>query len=409
MKANGVLMKLKNDFKDYLIEYKLLYTILIVSVYLIGRLVPLYGVDTGAYSGASIDAERIMKQVIGGDINRHSLFALGISPYMVASIFSSTVMSLRKSDNKGNISPITINRVTILITLVVAIIQAGLRVHELTFIYTGHDLHVAKATAMIEMTVGALFILWLSERNKRYGFGGQTALIFVNVIVSITSVIKDKKPIDLVIPILVSYIAMNIMLRMENGEKRIPVQRISIHNIYADKNYLAIKLNPIGIMPVMFATAFFMIPQMVLGVIHYFAPANETIAAWKNNLTMQTKQGVICYLIILFLITMFFSFVFVNPRDIAEQFLKSGDSVVNVHAGSDTRRYIVHSLLLIGAFSGVIMCICMGIPLLLQLGGAVDSELAMLPSTVMILTGIWCTLYQEVLAVKKLDSYRPFI
>lgn len=402
-------MKVKNELKEHLIEYKFLYTIIIVSAYLIGRLVPLYGVDTYALGEQALDAESLMMQVIGGDINRYSLFALGISPYMVASIFSSTVVSLRKNDNKGNISPVLVNRVTILIALVVAIIQGYLRTRELPFIYDGIFGVLSRYVSLLEMVTGAMLILWLAERNKKYGIGGQTALIFVNVIMSIISIVEGKAINKLVIPIIVSYFAMLIIIVLENAEKRIPVQRISIHNIYSDKNYLAIKLNPIGIMPVMFATAFFTIPQMLFKLLSFVFESNETIVRISNEMTLQHKVGVISYVITLFVISVFFTFIFVNPRDISEQLLKSGDSIINVHAGKDTKAYIVHTLLRISIFSSTIMCICIGVPMMLRFAGIMDSELTMLPSSVMILTGIWSSLQQEIVAIRKLDSYKPFI
>lgn len=401
-------MKGKNEFKEHLIGYKIIYTMFIVSAYLIGRLVPLYGVDTLAMGESALDAESLMMQVIGGDMNRYSIFALGISPYMVASIFSSTIVSLRKNDSKGNISPVLINRVTIAIALFVAFIQGYLRVQELHFIYDGIMGALARTVALIEMVTGALLILWLSGRNKKYGIGGQTALIFVNVILSVISICEGKPVIDLVIPIIVSYLAMLIIIVMENAEKRIPVQRISIHNIYSDKNYLAIKLNPIGIMPVMFATAFFTIPQMVFRLLASFVK-NESLQRISTEMNLQYKLGVVSYVITLFIISVFFIFIFVNPRDISEQMLKSGDSIVNIHAGRDTKRYIIFSLLKISIISSLIMCACIGFPMMLRLVGIMDNELTMLPSTVMILTGIWSSLYQELTAVRKLDSYRPFI
>lgn len=402
-------MKLRNEFKNHLIGYKLLYTAIIVMAYLLGRFIPLYGVDTSAYAERTLDSESLMMQVIGGDINQYSLFALGISPYMVASIFASTAVALRKSDNKGRISPITINRITILITVAVAGIQAYIRSRDLIFRYDGALLFVCKGISIVEMMVGALIILWMSERNKRYGIGGQSALIFINVILSIIAICDGQKPIDLLIPIAVSTVIMNVFILLETTEKRIPLQRISIHNIYADKNYLAIKLNPIGIMPVMFATAFFTVPQMLFAVIAAHFQKGSWFDRVSQQLNLQTQTGIIVYLIILFVISMFFTFIFINPRDITEQFLKSGDSLVNIHAGKETKRYLTLTLLKTSLFSSLVMCLGIGIPLMLRVIGAVESELSMLPTTVMILTGIWSTLYQELVAIKKLDSYNTFI
>jgi preprotein translocase subunit SecY len=111
----------------------------------------------------------------------------------------------------------------------------------------------------------------------------------------------------------------------------------------------------------------------------------------------------------LYFLTILFSLVFLDPSDITEQFLKSGDSIVNLHAGRDTKRYLTGVVLRTGICSATVMAVCVGTPLLLQLVGGMDSALVMLPSSCMMLVGIWCNLYQDGLAIRELDAYRPFI
>jgi preprotein translocase subunit SecY len=395
--------------KEHIFLQKIIFTILIILVYLIGRELPLYGIDVSAYIGKSPDAQDILMQTISGDVNKCSLFALGVSPYMAVSIIVQMVLSLRSSEARARISPRKVNRVLVGATFVWAAVQAVAYSGELIYRVKGNDLILARGVASIEMVTGVLIILWLSERNKKYGIGGQTALIFVNIVDSIIVSLTGHEGKAIVLPLVISFIVMFIMLIMENTQKRIPVQRISIHNIYADKNYLAVKLNPIGVMPVMFATAFFVVPQILVRLLGKLFPDSGSIHFLVENIVLTKPLGIVIYIIIIYLLTVIFSVVFISPGDITEQFLKSGDSILNLHAGADTKKYLTRVVRRLSAVSATVMSVCVGGPLLLQLFGGMDSTLVMLPSTFMMLTGIWCNLYQDGLAVKNLDEYRPFI
>lgn len=196
---------------------------------------------------------------------------------------------------------------------------------------------------------------------------------------------------------------------MEGSEVRIPMQRISIYNIYADKNYLAIKLNPVGVMPVMFSSAFLTLLKLIISGLHWLFPENEDILRWQENLVLTNPAGIGVYIAILYLLTLGFAMIMINPRDISEQFLKSGDSIMNLHAGRDTRRYLTKKLCIISFFSATLMSICLGIPMLLQLAGGINGELVMFPASIMMLTGLWYNLCQEFKTVKSYEAYRPFI
>jgi preprotein translocase subunit SecY len=394
---------------EHIFIQKIIFTMGVILIYLIGRELPLYGIDWSTYLGTSPDAQAILLQTISGDVNRCSLFALGIAPYMTVSILVQVGLALRSTESRARTSPGKVNRVIVGGTFLWALIQAIVRSGELVFRENGTELLLARGIASVEMIAGVMIILWLCERNKKYGIGGQTPLIFVNIIDSILASLTGYSGQKLVVPLIVSASVMLIMLVMENTQKRIPVQRISIHNIYADKNYLAFKLNPIGVMPVMFSTAFFMVPQIVVQILGKLFPANDTIAYLAENMVLTRTLGIMVYLLIIYLLTIIFSIVFLSPSDITEQFLKSGDSILNLHAGKDTKKYLMREILRISMLSATVMAVCVGVPLLLQLFGGMDSRLVMLPSTFMMLTGIWCNLYQDGLAIRNLDAYRPFI
>ncbi len=395
--------------REHLLRYKLIYTILILFVYLLGKNLPLYMIDVSAYLQKTVDAQSLLVQTISGDIYQCSLFALGISPYMIGTIIVQILMAFRSREVRSKISAAKTYRTSLGIMLVIAIIQALLQVQKLHFRVEGDMLLLAKVVASIEMVAGAMIIMWLASGNKRYGIGGQTAIIFVNIIDGIVMTLQGHSFDDLVIPLLISFGVMFVVIIMENTEFRIPVQRISIHNIYADKNYFAIKLNPIGVMPAMFSMAFFMLPQMAATILYMFAPENVKIQWLKSNLVLNKPLGIAVYILMLFVLTIGFSRVFVNPKDITEQFLKSGDSIQNIHAGRDTKRYLSRVITGISILSATVMSVCIGIPMVLQLTGDVESSLITLPSSIMMLTGMFCNLEREVMAIKDLEAYEPFI
>lgn len=395
--------------KENIVKYKLLYTAIILLVYLIGKGLPLYMIDVSYYMHKTVGAEDLLIQTISGDIYQCSLFALGISPYMISSMLVQIISAFRKSEIRAKISPKKTNKQVLGMTLVIAIVQASLQVQELMFRVSGYELLLAKLIAIVEMVTGAMIIIWLSTRNKKYGIGGQSALIFVNIIDGIIATLKGHEITDILVPVGVSLVVMMVVILMENTEMRIPVQRISIHNIYADKNYLAIKLNPIGVMPAMFSTAAFMLPQMLITGLSWLLPENTKVLWLQENMSLNRLVGIAVYLVLIYLLSIGFSRVFINPREMTEQFLKSGDSLRDIHAGNDTRKYLSRTINRISFLSATVMGVCLCVPMILQMTGGIQSSLATLPSSILMLTGIWCNLYREVLAIRDLEAYEPFI
>ena len=113
-----------------------------------------------------------------------------------------------------------------------------------------------------------------------------------------------------------------------------------LDNIYADKNYLAIKLNPAGVMPAMFSSAFFLLPQILISYMVIFFPSNKALVWLQEQLYLTELGGIIIYIFILYILTISFSFVFINPKDVTDQFLRNGDSFLDIHLGKDTIRYL---------------------------------------------------------------------
>ncbi|MCI8613946.1 MAG: preprotein translocase subunit SecY [Lachnospiraceae bacterium] len=394
--------------KKYFIEYKLAYTAIIILVYILGRNIPLHSVDVSAYKAASGNAEIMLMQAIGGDVNQYSLFALGLAPLMISSLLMLIVMSCWKIRTKVKMSPKKMKDIQLILILIISVFQALIRVQELRFDVIGKLLFTARITAAMEMVTGVMLVMWLTERNKKYGLGGQVVLIYINIIDGIMKTVMRYNT-ETLLPLCVSIVALFATLIMEGSELRIPMQRISIYNVYADKNYLAIKLNPVGVMPVMFSSAFFTLLKLIMSGLHWLFPESEAILRWQENLVLTNPVGIGTYIAILYFLTIGFAMIIISPGEIAEQLLKSGDSIMNLHAGRETRKYLTGKLCIISFFSATVMSVCLGIPMILQLTGDINGELVMFPVSVMMLTGLWYNLYQEFKTVKSYEAYRPFI
>lgn len=382
---------------------------MILTVYMVGRSLLLYHIDPAAYELAELDTQNIMISMISGDRYQYTLFALGIMPYITATLLIWIFMAVKGAEFRARFSPQKTERYTLIFMIFIAVSFAISRADELVFKESALDPQVLRAIAVLEMTIGAIIIYRMAFLNKERGIGGQTPLILVNVLDNLFSTIR-RFPWEEISKLLVLCLVMaGVILIMENVMIRIPVQRVSIHNVYAEKSYIAFKLDPIGVMPVMFAVSFFMIPQLIVRFLLILNEDNVTLKLINERMNLTNLSGAAIYLGIIFALNIIFSFIMLSPGEMAEQLQKGGDSIVGVYAGKRTKRYLRRKLLILSVFSGFVLCFLMGIPLNMSLRGEIPSDLALMPATAMILIGIICPLYQEVKAYGKFDSYSFFI
>lgn len=393
-----------NTEKNILFQ-RILFTVLILMVYLTGRNLPLYGIDFTAFQGEVMDVEQLFRQTIGGDLYQRSLFALGIAPYMTASILVQMSSAFKSSEQKKCMSRIKKNRTAVELMLLFAIIQAILRTQKLEYAVDGNWVFFAQIINTIELVAGAFFILWLCDKNTRFGVGGQTILILVNIIDGIRNTLSAATVETAFLPVIFGLVAVVLTLLMEFTGKRIGVQRISIHNTYADKSFLEIKTNPIGIMPVMFSMAFYMIPQYFISAQILLFGEDEILLWWKSQLVVTKPIGIVFYILVLYLLTFLFSRIMLNPGELTEQMQKNGDSLVLLHPGKETKRYLSGVITRHALFGATVMSACMAVPFVLSYQGKIDPLLMMLPASFMMLSGMACNIGQEIRATKHSDSY----
>lgn len=399
---------MKKD-KTYELMRRLLLTISVLAIYMVGRSLLLYNVDRTAYQLDELNSQNIILSMISGDRHRYTIFALGVMPYITSNLIIWIFTFIIGSEFKSRIFPQKMERYTLVLMLVIAIASAISRAGDLAFKESHLDVQILKMIAALEMVAGAIVIYKIANLNRERGIGGQTPIILVNIVDNFISTTQNFSWEQLRWPVGLCLIMSSAILVMENIIIRIPVQRVSIHNTYADKSYIALKLDPIGVMPVMFAAAFFMIPQMIVRFLLLINEDSRTLQLIYEKLNLTNVTGVAAYLGIIFALNVAFSFMTIAPGEMTEQLQKAGDSIVNVYAGKKTKWYLRRKLLLLAVFSGSLLCLMIGTSLGLSLTGEVSPELAFFPATGMILVGMLYPLYREVKAYWRFDSYSFFI
>lgn len=391
--------------KTHLVRNRCLFSIVIIVIYFVCHRIPLNGIDMSAYDNLGLDLGAVLSLAVNGSNKQCYVMSLGISPYITASLVISILFAMRSKEARARTSPKAMNYWITALTFIVTLVQSVFYALNLKYV----DRNVMSVLlAILELMAGASIAQYLLMKNKKYGVGGFAPIILVNMTETLIGTLMKSSVDALKIPFGISFVMVIIMIFMEMHEKKIPLQRVSVHNVHADKNYLAIKYNPVGFMALMFGSAIFMIPQLIVALIHHYHKS-EIINFLFKNLNMSTVFGMRVYVVMLFLFTVLLSLLFVNPKDLSDDLLQGGDCIENIPAGKPTRRYIRKWVLFFSCLSGLIMCGCLSLCMYLQYKGIVDATVAMLPTTFMMLSGFICSIYLEIRAYRDFDSYKPFI
>ncbi|MEO1022234.1 MAG: preprotein translocase subunit SecY [Bacteroidota bacterium] len=347
----------RNIFKIEDLKNRILYTVGILMVYRIGSYITLPGVDASQLLAGSSDASSLLglfNLFVGGAFSRAGVFALGIMPYITASIIiqlmGAVVPYFQKLQREGEEGRRKITRLTRYGTVAITAVQAigfainllatapqAIVVSRFTFIIT----------CVIVLTAGTVFVMWLGERITERGIGNGISLIIMIGIIAVLPAsfyneVTTKTNAILVIIELAALVAVIAgVVLLTQGTRKIPVQyakRVVGRKVYGGTTqYLPIRVNAAGVMPIIFAQSIMFIPS----TIGSFFPDNETVqflTAWSADFT-----GVV-YSIVFFFICVFFTFFYtaiaINPREMADTMKRQGGFIPGVRPGKNTVEFI---------------------------------------------------------------------
>lgn len=393
---------------------KALFSLLIVLFYLFGKKVSVPWVIREDSLPVSRGLQAFIRAALGNDTAAGSVLAVGFMPYMTAMIIVGLFHSA--SGNREKTSKIRIQNEMRLITLLVALLQALMHSFRLEYAeYAGCPVSLLRGMTVIVLTAGAFAMVWMSERCQKWGLGGSSVLIFANLIQNldrnILQSLKDLREMGCTLPgaVLVAGGAMMLTvflaLLMERSEIHLPVRHVMIHNSFSGDSDLAVKLNPVGTMAVMYVMTLFALPYYVCGFYEYLFGGNAVTGFLMRNLNLQSGWGILFFILLLVCLNCGLAGICINPKEAAEAMQKNGDYIPDCHPGEDTERRIRRVLLLVSALSSLVLCAVIAGPLILQLRMSVNSPLFMLPMSVMILSGMLLNMMNEIHTVRVINAY----
>ena len=349
-----------NIFKIEELKKRIIYTLLLVLVYRLGCYILLPGLDPevlkGGISGTQEGLVGLLNMFSGGAFGNASIFALGVMPYISASIvvqlLGMFVPSFRKMQMEGESGRRKMNQITRYLTIAILAIQGPAYITGMiprNAIAVGWSSFMFNIVSTIILMAGTMFVMWLGERITDRGIGNGISLIIMIGIVArlpyaLAAEIGQKitgsgvgGPLILVVELVVWFLVIIAAIAIVQAVRKVPVQyakRVIGNKQYGGvRQYLPLKINAAGVMPIIFAQALMMFP-MLLGR----WDATRGIAAAFSSYTNVWYNIVFAILVIVF--TYFYTAVTVNPTMMAEDMKKNGGFIPGVKPGKKTAEYI---------------------------------------------------------------------
>ncbi|AJC95453.1 preprotein translocase subunit SecY [Staphylococcus hyicus] len=394
---------LVNFFKTKEVRNKIFFTLAMLVIFKIGTYIPAPGVNPAAFDNqqGSQGVTDLLNTFGGGALKNFSIFAMGIMPYITASI----VMQLLQMDivpkftewaKQGEVGRRKLNNLTRYFTIVLAFIQSIGMSYQFNS-YLGGSLVLTQSVwsyllIAIVLTTGTAFLMWLGEQITQYGVGnGISIIIFAGILSTLPSALMQfyqqefvgqddvtlawLKVMGLIVGMILLTVGAVFVLQ---AIRKIPIQyakKQSNMRLGSQATYLPLKVNSAGVIPVIFAMAFFLLPRTLT----LFFPKADWAQKVGNYADPSNNMGMVVYVILIIAFTYFYAFVQVNPEKMAENLKKQGSYVPGIRPGEQTKKYITKVLYRL-TFAGSIFLAAisilpiiatkfMNLPQAIQLGG----------------------------------------
>ena len=387
------------------IRNKIIFTLLMLLVFRIGTFIPVPNVDAGVLQVADqFNLIGFLNTFGGGALANFSIFALGIMPYITASIIvqllqMDVVPKFSEWAKQGDVGRRKLAQFTRYFTIILAFLQAFAMSFGFNQMYGGQlitDTSVMSyITIAIVLTGGTAFLLWLGEQITAHGVGnGISIIIFAGIVAAIPTAVNqiyaqqlegagDQLFIKIVILALLVVILLAIVvgvIYVQQALRKIPIQyakRVAGRASQAggQQTHLPLKVNAAGVIPVIFAMAFIVTPQTLA----MFFGQNSVTAFITNTFDYTKPVGMLVYIALITAFTYFYAFIQVNPENLADNLKKQGAYIPGIRPGSDTQSYltkVLYRLTFVGALFLVVVSVLpilfinfMNLPASAQIGG----------------------------------------
>lgn len=378
----------KNVFKKGELRRRIIFTLGMLFVFRLGAAITVPYVNGDALTGSvSNGILGIMNMLGGGMLERFSIFSLGVSPYITASIIiellsMDVIPVLTQWTKEGNTGKKKKDKVTRYVTLALAAIQGG----SLTYAFDkGYNILTESsigvyAYVVIVMMAGSMFAMWIGDQITQKGVGNGTSLLIFTGIVSnlpnsfITTfnslVSFDQGTQTAVLGILwyilfiIVYLVIVIFVVFNEGAvRKIPIIYATNSNTVMrtkDSTHMPIKINSSGVLPVIFASSVLAAPRTIIS----FMDSNDVTKVIDTILNYQEPVGFCLYIVMIVLFAFFYSNLQIDSHKISQDLKKNGGSIPGVRTGQDTERFISTVLNRVTVVGSIFLVIIAAIPII---------------------------------------------
>lgn len=393
------------------VRNKILFTLLILFVYKLGTTVRVPGTNNITQDLGFLELLNVMS---GGSLRNFSIFALGVTPYISASI----IIQLFQMDiipyfsnlaKEGHTGRVKLNKITRYVGIAMAFLQ-GL---VMSFSFLGESATAIEYVRVsVILTAGTCFLLWLGDEITRKGVGnGISILIMAGILISTPSMMVDAfgsfvvtgtvqevtLGITKFVLFLLVYVAIIVgVVFIEKSERRIPIQYSNrTSTAYgAKQTYIPFKLNSSGVMPVIFASSLISIPSLIAAFVK-----NDSFSLFVNSyINYNTVTGFILYVLLIILFSYLYTFMAsgLRPKELSENLNKQGGYVPGIRPGKETKTYISKVLSRTTFLGALFLVIIAGLPILVSNFSELPTSVTVGGTGLLIVVGVALETYNQI-------------
>ncbi|NMB28784.1 MAG: preprotein translocase subunit SecY [Clostridiaceae bacterium] len=427
----SMLQTLVNAWRIPDLRKKLQFTLVAILIYRLGTAIPTPMIDSAAFASLIErfgQLGQFLDIISGGAFKSVSVLALGISPYINASIIMQlltfAIPALERLSKEGEVGQKKIQKITRAVTLVLSLVMAisyALMTRGATT--PGIPEWLSLTIVILSFAAGASFVVWLGEQIDARGVGnGISLIIFIGIASRLPSGAKTLflyfqnltvtknifLALGLVLLVAFVFIAIiTVVVFVQSAERRIPVQytkRVVGRKMYGGQStYLPIKVNQSGVLPVIFAMSVLMVPSTIAS----FTGSTGKFAMWLMNFNQNPLYYVV-YTIMIIAFTFFYATISFNPIDIANNLQKNGGYILGIRPGRPTAEFVGKTARRLNWFESVFLAILVLMPSVLgMLTGAHGIWFG--GTAVLILVGVAMDIVNQLEAQMLMRHYKGFL
>lgn len=369
-------LKLIFSPKNRDIRKRLIFTLLCLFIFIVGTTIPVPGIT----SLKNVDFGDLVNAITGGSLKQFSIFALGVMPYISATIITSLLQmdiipyftELKESGPAGRQKINQINRY-------LGIILAFIEGFAMSFALVNNATAFDYLRITVILTAGTAFLLWLGDQMTQKGIGnGQSLIIMAGILSTIPKTFIDTFQalvldnsslflgiISFILFILVYVAIIVAVVFIQESERRIPIQYSNQTNSAygARQNYIPFKLNSANVMPVIFASVIFTVPTVIAKLLD----AESGFVTFVNKyVNYTTPVGFAVYILLIFIFSFVYTFIQINPDELSKNLSKQGGYIPGVRPGKETSKYIKKVLSRITLIGALFISIIAGLPIIVS-------------------------------------------